>query len=89
VMIGSLLAAADEAPGRGWHWGMAASHGTLPRGDRSPVVPLAPLSRIVAGPAVDASGRTNLVGGLRKAMAVSGHSTLKDFQKAELMVTSR
>jgi IMP dehydrogenase len=89
VMIGSLLAAADEAPGRGWHWGMAASHPELPRGDRTPVVPLAPLERILCGPAIDASGRTNLVGGLRKAMAVSGHSTLKDLQKAELMVTSR
>ncbi len=88
VMIGSLLAAADEAPGRGWHWGMAASHAQLPRGDRSPIVALAPLERIVAGPAVDASGRTNLVGGLRKAMAVSGHSTLKEMQKADLMVTA-
>ena len=88
VMLGSLLAAADEAPGRGWHWGMAASHPTLPRGDRTPVVTLAPLSQIVSGPAVDATGRTNLVGGLRKAMAVSGHSTLKDLQKADLMVTS-
>ncbi len=87
VMVGSLFAASTEAPGYGSHWGMAAAHPTLARGERRFVEPLGPLETIVNGPAIDASGRTNLAGGLRKAMAVSGYSSLKDFQKAELTVT--
>ena len=89
VMLGSALAGASSAPGRGWHWGMAAAHPTLPRGGRVAVSPRGSLDEILFGPAVDASGRTNLIGGLRKAMAVCGYASVKEFQKADLMVTPR
>jgi IMP dehydrogenase len=89
VMLGSALSAASDAPGRGQHWGLAAAHPTLPRGGRTPTPALCSLAEILEGPAVDGSGRTNLIGGLRKAMALCGYASLKEFQKAELMVTHR
>lgn len=87
VMIGSAFAASTAAPGRGYHWGLAAAHMTLPRGGRVETSPLASLDTIVNGPAIDGTGRTNLIGGLRKTMALCGYESLKDFQKADLMVT--
>jgi IMP dehydrogenase len=87
VMIGTPLAAAHEAPGRGWHWGMAAVHATLPRGERVRVEPQGTLEQILVGPAHDASGRVNLTGALRRAMALTGHETLKDLQMADLVVS--
>jgi IMP dehydrogenase len=89
VMLGSLLAAAAEAPGNGWHWGVTAGHATLPRAERRAVETAGSLEVILNGPATDGSGRTNLMGALAKSMALSGYGTLKDFQKADMMVTER
>ncbi len=86
VMLGGLLAAATDAPGQGSHWGMAAAHRTLPRGDRFSVEPVGSLETVLMGPAADATGRSNLMGALRKSMAVTGYGSLKEFQKAELMM---
>ena len=86
VMIGSPLAAAAEAPGRGFHWGMATFHPTLPRGARVEVGTLGTLQEILVGPAHENDGRRNLFGALRVSMATTGYSDVKEFQKAEVMV---
>ena len=86
VMIGSPLASADEAPGRGYHWGMATFHPTLPRGARVQVGRLGSLAEILIGPAHENDGRRNLFGALRVSMATCGYSDLKAFQKAEIML---
>ena len=86
VMIGSPLAAADEAPGGGLHWGMAAFHPTLPRGARVEVGKLGTLQEILVGPAHENDGRRNLFGALRVSLATTGYSNVKEFQKAEVMV---
>jgi IMP dehydrogenase len=86
VMIGSPLAAAHEAPGRGFHWGMATFHPTLPRGARIRVGALGTLKEIVTGPAHENDGRLNLFGALRTSMATCGYETVKEFQKAEVMI---
>ncbi len=86
VMIGSPLAAAHEAPGRGYHWGMATFHPTLPRGARVRTNPRGTLEEILVGPAQENDGRLNLFGGLRTSMATCGYESLKEFQKAEIMV---
>lgn len=86
VMIGSPLAAASEAPGRGYHWGMATFHPSLPRGARVRTEPRGTLEEILVGPAHDNDGRMNLFGALRTSMATCGYETLKEFQKAEVMV---
>lgn len=85
VMLGAPLAAATDAPGRGWHWGMSAAHSTLPRGTRVPMDPTGTLTEIITGPASDASGRVNLAGALATAMATCGYESVKEFQKAELV----
>lgn len=86
VMIGSPLASAYEAPGKGYHWGMATFHPTLPRGTRVNVERRASLKEILVGPARENDGRLNLFGALRTSMATCGYETIKDFQKAEVMV---
>jgi IMP dehydrogenase len=86
VMIGSPLAAAHEAPGRGYHWGMATFHPTLPRGARVHTGVRGTLEEILVGPAHNNDGRMNLFGALRTSMATTGYETLKEFQKAEVMV---
>ena len=86
VMIGSPLAAADEAPGRGYHWGMATFHPTLPRGTRVTVGRLGTLAEILVGPAHENDGRRNLFGALRTSLATTGYADVKEFQKAEVMV---
>jgi IMP dehydrogenase len=85
-MIGSPLAAASEAPGRGYHWGMATFHPTLPRGARVFTGTRGSLREILVGPAHNNDGRMNLFGALRTSMATTGYETLKEFQKAEVMV---
>lgn len=87
VMLGSPLAAATNAPGRGWHWGMSAAHATLPRGVRVPVTPRGTLEQLVTGPARDHDGRVNLAGALATSMAACGYDSVKDFQTADLVVT--
>ncbi len=86
VMIGSPLAAAVEAPGRGYHWGMATFHPTLPRGARVKTSTRGTLKEILVGPAHENDGRLNLFGALRTSMATCGYESVKEFQKAEVMV---
>jgi IMP dehydrogenase len=86
VMVASPLAAAHEAPGRGYHWGMATFHPTLPRGARVKVSPRGSLKEILVGPAHENDGRLNLFGALRTSMATCGYESVKEFQKAEVMV---
>jgi IMP dehydrogenase len=85
VMVGSPLARAKEAPGRGFHWGMATFHPTLPRGARVAVDQSATLEEIVIGPARENDGTLNLMGALRTSMATTGYETIHEFQKAEIM----
>ena len=86
VMVGSPLARAKEAPGRGFHWGMATFHPTLPRGARVAVDQVATLEEIVVGPARENDGTLNLMGALRTSMATCGYESIHDFQKAEVML---
>ena len=86
VMLGSPLSSAVEAPARGFHWGMATFHPTLPRGARVRTEVRGTLREILLGPAHDNDGRLNLFGALRTAMATCGFETLKEFQKAEVMI---
>jgi len=86
VMIGSPLSAATEAPGRGYHWGMATFHPTLPRGARVEVGHLGTIEEILLGPASENDGRRNLFGALQVSMATTGYSDVKEFQKAEVMI---
>ena len=86
VMMGSPLAAAHEAPGKGFHWGMATFHPTLPRGTRVRTKARGSLKEILVGPAHENDGRLNLFGALRTSMATCGYQTVKEFQKAEVMV---
>jgi IMP dehydrogenase len=87
VMLGAALARAAEAPGRGWHWGSEAHHPQLPRGERVEVGTGGNLSEILFGPGHRADGTTNLVGALRRAMATTGYSDLKEFQRVEVVVS--
>jgi IMP dehydrogenase len=86
VMIGSPLARAYEAPGHGFHWGMATFHPTLPRGARVATVQNGTLEEIIAGPAHENDGTFNLFGGLRTSMATCGHKDLAEFNRAEVVV---
>jgi IMP dehydrogenase len=86
VMIGSPLAAAEEAPGHGYHWGMATFHPTLPRGARVQTSTLGSLEEVLVGPAHENDGRLNLFGALRTSLATCGYANIKEFQKAEVMV---
>ena len=86
VMLGSTLARATDAPGQGFHWGAEAHHSELPRGHRVRVDQVAPLEQILYGPSTTADGSANLVGALRRAMATTGYSDLKEFQRVEVVV---
>ena len=86
VMLGSPIASASEAPGQGYHWGMATFHPTLPRGARVETRDLGSLEEILIGPAYENDGRRNLFGGLRVSMATTGYASVREFQKAEVMV---
>jgi IMP dehydrogenase len=86
VMIGSPLARAYEAPGRGFHWGMATFHPTLPRGARVQTQRNATLEEILLGPAHENNGTLNLFGGLRTSMATCGYKDIAEFNRAEVIV---
>ncbi len=86
VMIGSPLARAYEAPGRGFHWGMATFHPTLPRGARVETVQNGSIEEILIGPAHENDGSFNLMGALRTSMATCGYQDIAEFNRAELMV---
>ena len=85
LMLGSPLARAAEAPGRGMNWGMAAPSPTLPRGTRIKVGTIGPLERILLGPAHVSDGSENLVGALRQSMAALGAPTIRDLQRVEMV----
>ena len=86
VMLGTALARAEEAPGRGWHWGAEAHHGEVPRGVRTRVGTAGPLQEVLHGPSSQVDGSSNLVGALRRAMSTTGYLDLKSFQRAEVVV---
>ncbi len=88
VMLGSPITAAEEAPAQGYHWGMATFHPELPRGTRVRTGSLGTLEEILVGPAHenDGDGRRNLFGALRVSMATTGYASVKEFQRAEVMV---
>ncbi len=86
VMLGAALARATDAPGKGYHWGPEAHHHVLPRGERVEVGVHAPLEEILFGPGRAADGKTNIVGALRKAMATTGYSDVKEFQRVEVVL---
>ncbi len=86
VMIGSPLARATEAPGRGFHWGSEAWHHKLPRGERVEFETVGTLEEILFGPSRVADGTMNLIGALRRSMATTGYTELKEFQRVEIVV---
>ncbi len=86
VMIGSAFARSEEAPGRGYHWGMATPHQNLPRGTRIRVGVSAPLEQILLGPAFTDDGTQNLVGAIRTCMGSVGARTIREFQLTELII---
>jgi IMP dehydrogenase len=86
VMLGSPLARAYEAPGHGFHWGMATFHPTLPRGARVQTVQNGTLESILLGPARENDGTFNLMGALRTSMATCGYQDLAEFNRAELLI---
>ena len=87
AMLGAALARAVEAPGRGWHWGSEAHHPDLPRGERVRVGTVGTLEEILFGPGGRADGTLNIIGALRKAMATTGFSDVKEFQRVEVVVS--
>ena len=87
VMLGTALARAAEAPGKGWHWGPEAHHTELPRGNRVNVGTVGSMEEVLWGPAHHTDGTSNLMGALRRCMATTGYSELKKFQSVDVMVT--
>ena len=88
AMVGSVFARATDAPGRGAHWGAEAWHPHLPRGERHMMAPSGTLAEVLHGPSTSADGTMNVIGALRKAMATTGYSDLKEFQRVEMVVTA-
>ena len=86
VMVGGPLARAYEAPGRGYHWGSEAWHPTLPRGERARFGAIGTLEEILLGPSHVPDGTMNLVGALRRALATTGYSDIKEFQRVDVVV---
>ncbi|MFD1859692.1 GuaB3 family IMP dehydrogenase-related protein [Aeromicrobium camelliae] len=86
VMIGSPFARAAEAPGRGYHWGAEAWHPDLPRGERVDIGTVGTLEQVLFGPSSVPDGTMNLIGALRRAMATTGYTDLKEFQRVEVVL---
>ena len=86
VMLGSIFAGTSEAPGKGYHWGMATPHPALPRGTRIRVGVRASLDRVLHGPTDRTDGTENLIGAIRTAMGMVGASTIREFQQAEMIL---
>jgi IMP dehydrogenase len=86
VMLGTALARATDAPGRGWHWGPEAHNQKLPRGNRVQVAQVGPLDVVLNGPSPSADGTANIMGALRKAMSTTGYKDLKEFQRIDVVV---
>ena len=88
VMVGSPLARAIDAPGRGRHWGMEAAHAELPRGEVVELGAVGSLAQVLNGPSQVSDGTMNLISALRRAMATCGYSDLKEFQRVEVILNS-
>src|SRR6476659_5902600 len=86
VMVGSPFARATDAPGHGFHWGTEATHAELPRGQRVEFGTVGTLEEILFGPSRVADGTMNLIGALRRSMATTGYTELKEFQRVEVVV---
>jgi IMP dehydrogenase len=86
VMIGSPLARAIEAPGKGFHWGMATPNAVLPRGARIEVGTIGSLEEILVGPSNTDAGFKNLAGAIRTSMATIGAENIAAMQKAEVVI---
>ncbi|MCX6000729.1 MAG: GuaB3 family IMP dehydrogenase-related protein [Chloroflexi bacterium] len=86
VMLGAIMAQAEEAPAKGYHWGMSSHHPALPRGRRIKVETRGPLERILFGPSTVSDGTQNLVGALRTAMGVCGAATITDMHQTEIVI---
>jgi IMP dehydrogenase len=86
VMLGAILAQAEESPGKGYQWGMASPHPALPRGKRIRVDTTAPLEKILFGPSTVSDGTQNLVGALRTAMGVCGAATIVQMHQVEMVI---
>src|SRR5262249_4862960 len=86
VALGSPLAGAKGAPGRGFHWGMATFHPSLPRGHRVSTKQDGTMEEILLGPAQENDGTFNLMGALKTSMATTGYEDIRSFQRAEVMV---
>ncbi|NUR15376.1 MAG: GuaB3 family IMP dehydrogenase-related protein [Dermatophilaceae bacterium] len=87
VMLGAALARGTDAPGGGYHWGPEAHHQQLPRGERIAIGSQASIEEILFGPGRHADGTTNLMGALKRAMATTGYSDVKEFQRVEVVVS--
>lgn len=86
VMVGSMLARADDAPGRGRHWGSEAVHATLPRGEMVDLGTVGTLEQILLGPSVVGDGTMNIAEALRRAIATCGYADLKEFQRVDMVI---
>jgi IMP dehydrogenase len=86
AMIGSPLAQAKEAPGKGYHWGMSHSHPALPRGTRIRVGTTASLEQILFGPTSVTDGTQNLIGALRTGMGVCSARTIQEMHKVKMII---
>jgi len=86
VMLGSILAQAKEAPGKGYHWGMSHPHPALPRGTRIKIGVRAPLEKLLFGPTSVTDGTENFIGALRTSMGVCGALTIKDMHKVKTVI---
>jgi IMP dehydrogenase len=86
VMVGSAFAKAEEAPGRGTHWGMATPHANLPRGTRIRVGVTGSLKQILFGPAEVDDGSQNLVGAITTCMGNVGAASIREFQETEIII---
>ena len=86
VMVGSPFARATDAPGHGFHWGTEAHHGELPRGQRVQFETIGTMEEILFGPSRVADGTMNLIGALKRSMATTGYTELKEFQRVEVVV---
>jgi IMP dehydrogenase len=86
VMVGSPFARSSDAPGRGFHWGAESWHSELPRGERVEIGTIGTMQEILFGPSRVADGTMNLIGALRRSLATTGYTDLKEFQRVEVVV---
>ncbi len=86
VVFGSILTRAQEAPGKGYHWGMSQPSATLPRGTRIKTETRGPLEKLLFGPSHVTDGTENYVGALRNAMGLCGALSIREFQKVKMVI---